>query len=563
MAYIVLLAFLTAAGTLEAAPKLRLSTAAVGPVSVAQGSSGGPQTVEAFNAGDGSLGLQLSASVSWLNATLGGSRPCSDRPGACLPVNIALQTNALQIGVYTGRVTVSDPNALDAPQSITVTVQVGGGVPDRTDLYVAPNGSSDEARFSTNNQLSSSASTQSGGGWLSISLDGSGSFRFVLPYRISARHLEDMPEGLYTGAVTIRGSAVATENKTVPVTLRVTSQPILHASPAEVAFRIAQGVAAQQSFISLSNRGMGTLSAVGVSVSTSAGGSWLRAEVNPAGNLITVAADTANTPPGLYNGTLRIASNAANNNVTIPVRLEVVAQGPPLALFGGVLNTASFDSGLAQGGAAAVFGEQISYQSAGQGTQIPLAQELNGIRVLINDQPAPLYFTSYNQVNFQIPYETPAGEAIVRVERQGQTSNPLAVQIATRAPRIIQVGDGGVIVNPDATLAIRGGRAARPGEALTIYCVGFGPTSPGSATGAAAAAAEPLARVSPAPRVIIGSAFTGVLSLDPIYAGLTPSLVGLYQVNVILPEDTPVGDVPLYIEGEDYRSNTVIVPVSR
>src|SRR5690348_7905539 len=52
-------------GLLSAAPKLRLSASTVGPLSIAQGTNGATQTVEAYNAGDGSLGLALKSSVSW------------------------------------------------------------------------------------------------------------------------------------------------------------------------------------------------------------------------------------------------------------------------------------------------------------------------------------------------------------------------------------------------------------------------------------------------------------------------------------------------------------------
>jgi len=53
-------------GLLAASPKLRLSASTVGPVSMAQGANGNPQTVEAFNIGDGSLSLALSSSASYL-----------------------------------------------------------------------------------------------------------------------------------------------------------------------------------------------------------------------------------------------------------------------------------------------------------------------------------------------------------------------------------------------------------------------------------------------------------------------------------------------------------------
>src|SRR5213078_1536918 len=129
------------------APTLRLSSATSGPVSVAVGSNGSGQTVQATNIGDGALALSLSSSVPWIAPALGAAAPCSAFPTSCIPIQIGLQTASLAKGIYTGVVTVSDPNAVDAPQDITVTVQVGGAVPDKVDLYVAPNGSTAETTF--------------------------------------------------------------------------------------------------------------------------------------------------------------------------------------------------------------------------------------------------------------------------------------------------------------------------------------------------------------------------------------------------------------------------------
>ncbi len=199
---------------LEAAPKLRLVTTTVGPVSVSQGANPSNQTVEVYNAGDGNLNLAAASSVPWVSASVGSARPCNLREGNCLPVNFQFQTNSLAVGTYTGTVTLSDGGALDAPQNITVTVQVGGGVPSEANLYVAPNGSSDEVRFSTNSVLVPNVNTSSGGSWLSLALEGSGSFRFVFPYRIIGRHQEGMAEGTYTGTVAVSNSQVGAENKT-------------------------------------------------------------------------------------------------------------------------------------------------------------------------------------------------------------------------------------------------------------------------------------------------------------------------------------------------------------
>src|ERR1019366_4178373 len=111
---------LCAAG-LSAAPRLRLVSSTVGPVSIAQGANGSAPAVEAYNAADGSLNLSLTSSVSWIAGSVGAQRACTSRSGTCTPLQFALNTTTLPAGTATGIVTVSDPNAVDAPQTITVT----------------------------------------------------------------------------------------------------------------------------------------------------------------------------------------------------------------------------------------------------------------------------------------------------------------------------------------------------------------------------------------------------------------------------------------------------------
>jgi uncharacterized protein (TIGR03437 family) len=38
-----------------------------------------------------------------------------------------------------------------------------------------------------------------------------------------------------------------------------------------------------------------------------------------------------------------------------------------------------------------------------------------------------------------------------------------------------------------------------------------------------------------------------LLPEDVLYVGVTPGTAGLYQVNLLLPDDTPDGDLPLSI----------------
>jgi uncharacterized protein (TIGR03437 family) len=556
---------------LAAAPKLRLVETTIGPVSVAQGGAGPTRTVEAYNGGDGSLALSVGSSVPWAVASVGAPRGCSARAGSCIPIQVAMNPASLARGVYTGTVTVSDPNALDAPQTITVTVAAGGAVPDRLDLFVAPNGSTAEASFTTNSaQLQARTATDGGGNWLLVALDGVGTFRFVLPYLVSARHLAGMAEGSYRGTITTVGSSLAADNKSIPVSLQVTSQPIAQVSPASLQLRYAQNLPKQRVNIGVANRGLGSLSISGATATTAAGGNWLAAEVVPGYPVVQAVIDTSTVAPGTFQGTVSIATNSANGALTVPVQLEVIAQAPPRALGQGVVNNATFEPGdpVAQGAIAAVFGEQFTFKDPAQAAAVPLKEDLNGVRVLVNDRPAPIYYVSYGQINFQIPYDAAPGDAVVRVERDGQLGNRISVAIVPSAPRLLRlgIGDFGIVVNPDGSFPIPvtpglASRPARAGEALVIYAIGLGPTTPATASGAGAPL-DPLARVEPPFQVVFGAGFGGGVATDALFVGLTPGFVGLYQVNAIVPPEAPKGDrVRMTLQRDGVLGNVVEIAI--
>ena len=108
-----------AATALSAAPTLRLSETTIGPVSIVAGQNGPTRSIDFTNIGDGTLNITLRSSATWAVATTGSARPCSALGGVCTPINVALNTASLARGTYTATITVSDPNALDAPQTIS------------------------------------------------------------------------------------------------------------------------------------------------------------------------------------------------------------------------------------------------------------------------------------------------------------------------------------------------------------------------------------------------------------------------------------------------------------
>jgi len=506
---------------------LRLVSSVVGPIAVPNGGSAPAQTVEGYNAGDGSLSLTVTvpSSVTWLTATVGSPRNClsTTAAGTCIPLQFALNTAGLAAGTYTGTVTVSaSSSTIDAPQTITVTVRVGS-----LEVYVAP-GMSTDLHITTNHAVNAGSTTQDGNRWLSVALEGTGSFRFVYPYRIHIQPTDGMAEGTYTGSVTTNGSSVASENVTIPVTMHLTTQPIAQVIPDQINLRLAVGapplVYPFDPTVTLVNAGQGTLTTGNMTLS---GGSWIKPDT-----LVPsfISIDPTGLSVGDNQGSVTIASNAVNAPAKVPVDLQIVDKGPPLIYYQGVLDNGTFVPGdtVCPGDIMIVKGEQLSFSAFTPGQAPPLASQVGGATITVNGAPAPLFYSSYGQLAFQMPVDAAQGTAMVQVQRDGLTSNTVSVNVGARAPRIIAV------VNQDNSVNLPdGSHPANAGDTVVIYAIGLGPTSPAVATGAPAPA-SPTAQITGNLTVSFGTGIAGIAA-TPYFAGLTPTFAGLYQVNVQVP----------------------------
>jgi uncharacterized protein (TIGR03437 family) len=562
--FILSTAVLSLASFCHAAPALRLTNTTVGPVSIAAGGTVAAPLLEAYNAGDGTLTLGApQISVPWATATVGASGPCKTTTLAsiCFPIQIQLNVSGLAASStpYSGTVTITAPNAVDAPQTIAVLAQVGGAVPSSVSVYVAP-GSTQDVAFTTNSLMNGQTKTNDGNSWLSLALQGTGSFRFVFPYYIQVVPQSSQTSGTYTGTITTSGSNFAGDNKTINVTMNVTTQPIAQPSSSQVNLTLAQGAAPETLGLALSNAGQGTLTVQGVSST----GQGVTATAISGGAALTFNPGTL--APGNYSGTVTVASNAANGPVVVPVNFTVEANGPPSIPFQGVVDDAIFAAGdaVAPGDIVALFGDQLSFSAPASGQAPPLATQIGTTQVLIDGQAAPLFYASYGQINLQVPVNTAVGTATVQVMRDGLTSNTISLAMASRAPRILLIGGGpyGIIVNatdgsyPAPVGTFPGSHPATAGDTLVVYCIGMGPTSPAVATGAPAPSASPLAQLTVTPQVNFGGSIAPVL-VTPLFAGLTPTYAGLYQINVTIPPGTSKGVTALSIVFPDSTSNTV------
>jgi uncharacterized protein (TIGR03437 family) len=273
----------------------------------------------------------------------------------------------------------------------------------------------------------------------------------------------------------------------------------------------------------------------------------------------------ASSGPGSV--TLMVAANAgAARTATVSIAgaaVSIAQQGTLAINAGGVVNAASYAGGapVAFGSIAAVFGSYLtSSPSTDQG--FPLPGSLGGISMWFGDgAPAPLFFASSGQVNVQVPWEL-AGllQTSVTVTLNGETSIPQTVNLTTYAPGIFTMnaqGTGqGAILDSSYRLMDSSNGASRGNTVALIFCTGLGPVYNQPGTGEPAPA-NPLAETTTTPIVTIGGVPATVS-----FSGLAPGYVGLYQVNVLVPQGSPVGSaMPVTISIGGATSNTVTVAV--
>jgi uncharacterized protein (TIGR03437 family) len=521
---------------LSAAPRLNLFQTAL-TVSVPVGTNGPTETLDTFNIGSGSLSLTATSSVSWLVPTVASSQVCGLR-GGCYPVSIAFQTSSLAAGTYTGIITLSDPNAVDSPQYINVTAQVGGDVPSTLAFNLAPGGTA-TATFTTNGNISAKVT---GASWLTTSTSANSATGGYVT-TVTATAGSSMAATDYNGTITISGSSFAADNKQIAVSLNVTTQPIAQVSSTALYFNIAQGAQSQTDNVAVTDAGQGTLTVSGVTATAASSGTWLTAATVSGG--ISVTANPTGLSPDTYTGTVTIASNAVNGTITIPVQLVIAAQGPPVAGAGGVVNNGTFASGepLAQGDIAAVFGVQFDYDAPQGATSLPLLNTMDGIQVLVNGVAAPVYYVSAGQINFEIPINAATGDGTIQIVRNGTPGNLIYVDINAQVPRFILYGNYGIITTPAGALTGIPSSPVKPGDTVVIYALGLGPTTSPVPSGTASPS-SPLAVVPGTTKVCFGveTPFFQAPCATALFSGLTPNYVGLYQINVTIPAGVTSGN---------------------
>jgi uncharacterized protein (TIGR03437 family) len=204
-----------------------------------------------------------------------------------------------------------------------------------------------------------------------------------------------------------------------------------------------------------------------------------------------------------------------------------------------------------------IYGANLAAKTA-VSSIIPLTTSLNNTSVIIGGIAAPLYFVSPGQINAQVPFELKSGTSYqVIVNANGAFSTPNPIQLSADAPGIAAFASGGIIAehSADGSLVTEASPAA-PGEYIVFFVSGMGLTDNPVASGQPSPGSPLLARPTDQPKLTLNGA-----DIQVSFAGLTPTLVGLYQVNFQLPADTPNGDLQLVLTQTGGQSNSTVLPV--
>ena len=228
----------------------------------------------------------------------------------------------------------------------------------------------------------------------------------------------------------------------------------------------------------------------------------------------------------------------------------------------GIVNAGSFapfTAGISPGELITIFGSGLA-----PGTQvassIPFPTNLNGVQVNINGLPAPLYYVTAGQIAAIVPYATSGGSvATISVNNNGATSNTVTALINLTTPGVLtqtQNGLGpGSILHASNYALVTENNPAQAGETVAVYLTGLGAVNPSIPDGSAG----PSSPTSNATNTISAD-ITGTTATVG-FAGLAPTLAGLYQVNLTIPSGLTSGDNVLDIEGPDSYTSEAIIPI--
>jgi uncharacterized protein (TIGR03437 family) len=283
-----------------------------------------------------------SSTGNWLTVSpASGSAPAT--------IIVTVNPSSLQPGTYQGTVTVTAPTANPSSQSFTVSLTVVAAGPPALSLtttslnYSFSQGTQQvrQQRILVGNSgggtltYNASASTSSGGNWLSVTQDGAGATLLTPDPLTVSVDPSSLGVGTYTGLITIT-AAGTTQNIPVTATVSAVQQTILLSQTGLTFTAVGNGGIVPPQTLGILNGGNGFMDWSVSSSTVTGGNTWLSVTPNSGTTdassstvpLVTVSVNPANLAPGQYSGQIEVASGAANNTPQfVSVILNVLPAG--------------------------------------------------------------------------------------------------------------------------------------------------------------------------------------------------------------------------------------------
>jgi pectin methylesterase-like acyl-CoA thioesterase len=300
------------------------------------GANPADQTLTITNVGINTLNWSVVESCSWLSVSPASGSSTGEGDDVALSVDIT----SLTAGSYNCIVTITDPAALNSPQTVTVDLDVTGPI-----LNVSATAFSFTAEQGGVNPADQSLTvSNTGGGTVNWSLDTTGKPAWLTitptsgsltngtsePVTLSV-DITGLPAGSYSYAFDVSDPAAQNSPQTVTVDLDITG-PILDVSGTAFSFTASEsGANPADQALTVSNTGSGT---VNWSIDTTGEPNWLTITptsgslTNGTNEPVTLSVDITGLSAGSYSYAFDVSDPAAANSPqNISVQLLVGSAG--------------------------------------------------------------------------------------------------------------------------------------------------------------------------------------------------------------------------------------------
>jgi len=238
------------------------------------------------------------------------------------------------------------------------------------------------------------------------------------------------------------------------------------------------------------------------------------------------------------------------------------ARAYPAITPNGVVDAASAafaQKGMAPGSYISIFGSNLADAIQGLSTPyLPIA--LSAVSISFDGDglsfPGYLQFVSPGQINTQIPWEFQGHSSVgLTVWATGLPTATYTVPLAPVAPGIFTIAGTAAAIDANLGKVVTTSTPAKRGDTVELFVNGLGAVDHTPASGQVTSTTE-LAKTLATPTVSIGG-----VPADVQFSGLAPGIVGLYQVNIVVPQNAPTGNPQVTISIGGVTSAAANLPI--